>query len=231
MAGGAARPLVFVRIHSNSQIYVLNSSEVLPSDERELEPVESDRRLEPQGSPIDFFEPVAANLEESDGDPSGSLWSGPMKKRRPIQKTPLAIFVTERLAELGLKQSEFCRQTGFDQGLLSKIQSSMITKLNLETVLKLARGLGVSPKGILELTGRADLHELIVGAYSAEAAELIDRPAGDAPEAVVEIDRLAMRASSLERDLTPVIEMLASIVSSETQQNLTRAADGRGDLN
>jgi transcriptional regulator with XRE-family HTH domain len=170
-------------------------------------------------------------MEESDEDSPGNFWGGPMKKRRAIQKTPLAIFVTERLAELGLKQSEFCRQTGFDQGLLSKIQSSMITKLNLETILKLARGLGVSPKRILELTGRADLHELIVGAYSAEGGEMIDRPAGDAPEAVVEIDRLAMRASSLERDLTPVIEMLASIVSTETPQNMTRYADGSGDLN
>jgi transcriptional regulator with XRE-family HTH domain len=231
MAGGAARPLVFVRIHSNSRIYVLNSSEVFPSDDREPEPGESGRELEPQEPSIDVSEPVAATMEESDEDSRGNFWGGPMKKRRAIQKTPLAIFVTERLAELGLKQSEFCRQTGFDQGLLSKIQSSMITKLNLETILKLARGLGVSPKRILELTGRADLHELIVGAYSAEGGEMIDRPAGDAPEAVVEIDRLAMRASSLERDLTPVIEMLASIVSTETPQNMTRYADGSGDLN
>ena len=55
-----------------------------------------------------------------------------------------------RLAELRMKQSVFCRLTGFDQGLLSKIQSSMISNLTLETSLRLAVGLSVPPEEILE---------------------------------------------------------------------------------
>ena len=72
-------------------------------------------------------------------------WRSQMKHRRLTEQTPLAVFVQNRLAELGMKQSEFCRLTGFDQGLLSKIQSSMITNLSLETALRLAVGLSVPP--------------------------------------------------------------------------------------
>src|SRR5918999_4054295 len=89
-----------------------------------------------------------------------------MGKPLLIEQTPLAIFVRDRLAELGMKQSEFCRLTGFDQGLLSKIQSSMITNLSLETVLRLAVGLSVPPQKIFMLIGRPDLHALVRRAYS-----------------------------------------------------------------
>jgi transcriptional regulator with XRE-family HTH domain len=86
--------------------------------------------------------------------------------------TPLSIFVRERLHELGLKQSDFCRLNMFDQGMLSRIQNSMVFNLNLESALRLAIGLRVSPLKILELIERPDLHQLILGAYANELPEL-----------------------------------------------------------
>jgi transcriptional regulator with XRE-family HTH domain len=82
------------------------------------------------------------------------------------EPTPLARFVTERLAEIKMRQSEFCRLNRFDQGMLSKIQNSMNTNLSLESALKLAVGLSVRPERILSLIGRADLHELVTTAYT-----------------------------------------------------------------
>lgn len=82
------------------------------------------------------------------------------------------MFVRTRLAELGLKQADFCRLTGFDQGLLSRIQNSVITNLSLESVLRLALGLRTSPKDILSLIDRSDLHELVVRSYAIESGEL-----------------------------------------------------------
>ncbi len=78
------------------------------------------------------------------------------------------MFVRDRLAELGLKQSEFCRLNGFDQGLMSRIQNSMITNLSLESVLRLSLGLHTSPEKIFRLIDRMDLHELVVKSYSAD---------------------------------------------------------------
>jgi hypothetical protein len=92
-----------------------------------------------------------------------------MEKKRPTGQSELATFVSGRLAQLGMRQSEFCRLNGFDQGLLSKIQGSIITNLSLESVLRLALGLGVRPTRILELTGRLDLHELVLRSYAGEA--------------------------------------------------------------
>jgi transcriptional regulator with XRE-family HTH domain len=91
-----------------------------------------------------------------------------MKKTEMNGQSQLSLLVCERLQQLGLKQSEFCRQTGFDQGLLSKIQSSIITNLSLESVLRLSVGLRVPPTEILGLIDRMDLHELVLSAYEAE---------------------------------------------------------------
>ena len=91
-----------------------------------------------------------------------------MERRPPAEQTKLALFVRERLAHIGIRQSEFCRLTGFDQGLLSKIQGSIITNLSLESALRLALGLGVEPTRILELINRLDLHELVQKSYSAQ---------------------------------------------------------------
>lgn len=88
------------------------------------------------------------------------------------EQTPLALFVRARLSELGLKQADFCRLNMFDQGMLSRIQNSAAVNLNLESVLRLAVGLRVSPLTILELIERPDLHELILLAYANSVPEL-----------------------------------------------------------
>ena len=95
-----------------------------------------------------------------------------MKKTQMNDQSQLSMLVCDRLQALGLKQSEFCRKTGFDQGLLSKIQSSIITNLSLESVLRLSIGLCVPPTRILSLIDRMDLHELVLTAYGAEGAGL-----------------------------------------------------------
>ncbi len=91
-----------------------------------------------------------------------------------IEQTPLSIFVRERLHDLGLKQSDFCRRYSFDQGMLSRIQNSMVFNLNLESVLRLAIGLQVSPLKILELIGRTDLHDLVSEAYANELLDYLE---------------------------------------------------------
>ena len=91
-------------------------------------------------------------------------------KTRPDEATPLARFVTERLAEIEMRQSEFCRLNKFDQGMLSKIQHSINTNLSLESALRLAVGLSVRPERILGLIGRPDLHKLVTAAYSGHSA-------------------------------------------------------------
>ncbi len=97
-----------------------------------------------------------------------------VKHTRLSEQTPLARFVRGRLAELGLKQSEFCRLNGFDQGLMSRIQNSMITNLSLESVLRLALGLHTSPMKIFGLIDRMDLHELVMRSYSIDQMDVDD---------------------------------------------------------
>lgn len=97
-----------------------------------------------------------------------------MAHTRNVAPTPLALFVNGRLAELKVKQADFCRVNMFDQGLLSKIQNSVVTSLSLETVLRLSAGLSVSPKQILDLLGRMDLHELILRSYETELSEMMN---------------------------------------------------------
>jgi transcriptional regulator with XRE-family HTH domain len=125
-----------------------------------------------------------------------------------MEQTPLSIFVRERLAELGVSQSEFCRLTGFDQGLLSKVQSSMVTNLTLESALRLSIGLCVSPKKVFELLGRMELHDLIVTAYAIDMADLTSLKADDMPPDVVEICHLALRAHLQHHDLEKIKKSL-----------------------
>jgi|SRR5215831_14212167 len=96
---------------------------------------------------------------------------GSPEERKQDDQTPLARFVREKLAELHIRQTEFCRLTGFDQGLLSKIQNSMVSTLSLESALKLAVGLRVAPRILLELIGRPDLNELVLRAYGRTAED------------------------------------------------------------
>jgi len=130
-----------------------------------------------------------------------------MGKKSAHPTTPLARFITDRLCQLGLKQVDFCRQTGFDQGLLSKLQSSVITTINLESALRLADGLKVQPAQILSLLGKEDTHHLLKKLYGNNvcpqcACETLT------PEPVQTITTAAQQAFVLGRDMTPVLVML-----------------------
>jgi hypothetical protein len=73
----------------------------------------------------------------------------------------------------------------FDQGLLSKIQNSVVTSLSLESVLKLAVGLSVPPHRIFSLLDRMDMHELVMKSYAGEFSELLaEKLAGEEPEVI-----------------------------------------------
>jgi len=152
-------------------------------------------------------------------------WGGQMKESRTIEQTPLSIFVRERLAELGMKQSEFCRLTGFDQGLLSKIQSSMITNLSLETALRLAIGLSVAPQKIFTLIGRSDMYTLIRKAYSLMRADAASVVIDEASAPVREVNQLARRVDGLGRSLEPVISVLSHLAISRGEKPKTRHAE------
>ncbi len=83
-----------------------------------------------------------------------------------VRRSPLAELVNDHLQANGLRQIDFCRQTGFDQGLLSKILSSVVTSLNVETALKLAEGLQVPPAVVFEAIGKKEVDELLRRFYA-----------------------------------------------------------------
>ena len=78
-----------------------------------------------------------------------------------LRRSPLADLVSNNLRTKGMRQVDFCRQTGFDQGLLSKILSSVVNTLNVETALKLAEGLKLPPSIVFEAIGKRDVDELL----------------------------------------------------------------------
>lgn len=82
------------------------------------------------------------------------------------RRSPLADLVGENLRTKGMRQVDFCRQTGFDQGLLSKILSSVVNTLNVETALKLAEGLGLPATVVFEAIGKKDVDDLLRRFYS-----------------------------------------------------------------
>lgn len=82
------------------------------------------------------------------------------------RRSALAELVSEHLRSRGLRQVDFCRQTGFDQGLLSKILSSVVNTLNVESALKLAEGLELPPTIVFEAIGKKDIDELLRRFYS-----------------------------------------------------------------
>jgi transcriptional regulator with XRE-family HTH domain len=133
--------------------------------------------------------------------------------------TPLAKFITDRLNELNIKQVDFCRQTGFDQGLLSKLQTSVITTVNLESALRLADGLRVSPREILGLLGKEDADDLLQRLYS---NQICGKCESGAPlsEPVVTVTDAAREALSLGRDLTPVLSLLRHLSSTRRRRDL-----------
>ena len=77
------------------------------------------------------------------------------------RSSPLAELVRTHLKARGLRQVDFCRLTGFDQGLLSKILSSVVQTLNVESALKLAEGLQISPSVVFEVIGKKDVDEML----------------------------------------------------------------------
>jgi transcriptional regulator with XRE-family HTH domain len=77
------------------------------------------------------------------------------------RRSPLADLVSEHLREKKLRQVDFCRRTGFDQGLLSKILSSVVNTLNVESALKLAEGLDIPPSVVFEVIGKKDVDEML----------------------------------------------------------------------
>jgi transcriptional regulator with XRE-family HTH domain len=130
-----------------------------------------------------------------------------MAKNSAYPVLPLAQFITDRLRQLGFKQVDFCRQTGFDQGLLSKLQSSVITTVNLESALKLSDGLKVPPGQILSLLGKDDAHRLLKKLYGNSLCAQCERET-ITPEPVQSITTAAQQAFTLGRDMTPVLIML-----------------------
>jgi transcriptional regulator with XRE-family HTH domain len=122
---------------------------------------------------------------------------GSVAHTRPVTPTPLAVFVRERLAVLEISQSDFCRRSTFDQGLLSKIQNSLVTSLSIESVLKLAVGLSVPPQQLFRLIDRMDLHELVMQSYAQEfSAVVTDWLQDGSPEMAAEVQRAMTEAYS-----------------------------------
>jgi hypothetical protein len=80
---------------------------------------------------------------------------------RSDHKSPLAELVNGHLKAKQMRQVDFCRETGFDQGLLSKILSSVVSTLNVESALKLAEGLDVPPSVIFEAIGKQHVEEML----------------------------------------------------------------------
>jgi len=117
-------------------------------------------------------------------------------RARNTTPTPLATFVRERLAELEIRQSDFCRLSMFDQGLLSKIQNSVVTSLSLESVLKLAIGLAVPPHRIFSLLDRMDMHDLVIKSYAGEFSELLSANLRDESPEVTDRLRSALKETA-----------------------------------
>src|SRR5947208_3426185 len=149
-----------------------------------------------------------------------------MGKKTAHPTTPLARFITDRLHQLGLKQVDFCRRTGFDQGLLSKLQSSVITTINLESALRLADGLKVPPVQILSLLDKTDAHLLLQKLYG---SNVCSRCAGETitPGPVQSITTAAQEAFTLGRDVTPVLVMLRHLSATRRPAAEASAAGER----
>ena len=130
-----------------------------------------------------------------------------MVKRIFEAMTPLSQLITSRLRELGLKQVDFCRQTGFDQGLLSKLQSGVIATINLESALRLADGLKIPPEHILALLDKMEAHRLLQKLYGNGVCARCGERESE-PEPVHSITTAAQQAYTLGRDVSPALILL-----------------------
>ncbi|HMG36803.1 MAG TPA: helix-turn-helix transcriptional regulator [Blastocatellia bacterium] len=98
--------------------------------------------------------PISRIAREADANSSSNNAAG-------VRRSALAELVSDHLRAKGMRQVDFCRYTGFDQGLLSKILSSVVSTLNVETALKLAEGLSVEPSVIFEAIGKPDVDAML----------------------------------------------------------------------
>jgi len=115
-----------------------------------------------QAAGIDCFEAREANNRPSSEIlPPAAYSPESLDNRRSV----LAELISSYLRSNGLRQIDFCRQVGFNQGLLSKILSSVVNTLNVETALKLAEGMNLPPRVVFEAIGKSDVHEMLVRAY------------------------------------------------------------------
>ena len=97
---------------------------------------------------------------------TGAAAQQQLSVQRDEAKTPLADLVAAHLRSQGLRQIDFCRQTGFDQGLLSKILSSVVSTLNVESALKLADGMNIPPSVVFEAIGKKEVDQMLRRFYS-----------------------------------------------------------------
>ena len=72
---------------------------------------------------------------------------------RRNQPMGLGIFVVERLDELGMSQRELAAESGLTESAISRIISAERRNPGGETLLKLARGLGVTVDTLLSPPG------------------------------------------------------------------------------
>jgi hypothetical protein len=106
--------------------------------------------------------PVSRTCEEA----SAASQDAKCGSNGAARRSPLADLVSAQLRAKQMRQVDFCRQTGFDQGLLSKILSSVVNTLNVESALKLAEGLNLPPSAVFEVIGKKDVDEMLRRFYS-----------------------------------------------------------------
>jgi hypothetical protein len=164
---GDSSQYVYVRLNSGpDEIYVMDRSDLMAGEVDAQRyagwPRTNDGLLPDQK----IAAAPGTGPKRGGGAAAGRMSRRSSKSRRASAETPIAGFVNTRLVELGLKQCEFCRKTGFDQGLLSRIQSSTSSNLSLESCLRLAIGCSVPPEKIFDLVGRPEFHSLITQSYS-----------------------------------------------------------------
>ena len=96
------------------------------------------------------FEPSKRRTTNSIGRSNGNT-----------RRSPLAELVNTHLRANNMRQVDFCRETAFDQGLLSKILSSVVSTLNIESALKLAEGMNVPPSVVFDAIGKQHVEEML----------------------------------------------------------------------
>jgi hypothetical protein len=124
----------------------------------------SPQMLKPSSQVVSSPIAVAPSDQEARGGERVGAHSAAI--RREVRRSPLSLLISEHLRANGLRQIDFCRQSGFDQGLLSKILSSVVNTLNVETALKLAEAMSLAPSVVFEAIGKKEIDEMLRRFYS-----------------------------------------------------------------